>query len=282
VLLKRRIRTTERDESDKALVLDYRMLRTAIGAVTALLPLLLVLSAAANSEQWPESLSGYYYTVSRNLLVGALCAIGVFLVAYMGYDPLDRCVTVIAGVCAIGVAFFPTSRPSFQPHFIGIFHQVFSTGLMVAMGIMALQFTRTGSSKGQMLLQQLKHLWNAFCGKVAPTREDAKAATQALAVTDPDAELQDDQRKRLVSLQKTIQKRLRNRVYVVCSRLILLLIAFAYIQNFIPVHWHLFFWCEVGLLETFAVAWFVKGGLLLLRDPRDVWDESAPRAVAAA
>lgn len=278
----RRIRITEWDEADKALVLDYRILRTAIGTVTALLPLFLVISAAANSEPWPQSLSGYYYSVSRNLLVGALCAIGVFLVAYMGYDLLDRCITVIAGVCAIGVAFFPTSRPSFQPHFIGIFHQVFATGLMVAMGIMALQFTRTSPTEGQSPFQQLKHLWDALWGEVAPTSEEAGAATRALETTNPHAELPDDQRKTRASLQKTIQKRRRNRVYIVCSRLIFLLIAFAYIQNFIPVQWHLFFWCEVALLETFAVAWFVKGGLLLLRDPRDVWDESPPLEVAAA
>jgi hypothetical protein len=63
----------------------------------------------------PGSMSGYYYTHMRDLFVGALCALGVFLVAYVGYDEVDRWITNIAGLCAIGVAFFPPSRQSARP-----------------------------------------------------------------------------------------------------------------------------------------------------------------------
>jgi hypothetical protein len=57
-------------------------------------------------------MSGYYYTGMHNIFVGALCALGVFLVAYNGYDDLDRWITNIAGAAAIIVALFPTKPAS--------------------------------------------------------------------------------------------------------------------------------------------------------------------------
>jgi hypothetical protein len=268
MLEKRRSRVAQRDKTGNELVVDYTLLRTAVGLVTALLPFVLVISAAVNSEPWPQSLSGYYYTISRNVLVGALCGIGVFLVAYRGYDPLDRWIAVLAGVFAIGVAFFPTSHPSFSPRFIGYLHQFFATALMISLAVMALQFTRTVSSKGQSLGEQLRHLWNALCGKgkVSPTREDVEAAKEARAASDPDAAMAAGLEELPDPVERNL-KRIRNRIYIFCSRLILVLIVVAFVQNFIPVHWHLFFFCEVALLETFAVSWFVKGQSLLFRDP---------------
>src|SRR5260370_42614151 len=61
-------------------------------------------------------MSGYYYTHMRNVFVGALCALGIFLIAYDGYDEDDRLVTNAAGICAIGAAFCPTKPPVCPPH----------------------------------------------------------------------------------------------------------------------------------------------------------------------
>jgi len=36
-----------------------------------------------------DSISSYYYTDMRDVLVGSLCAIGVFLWSYRGYDDPD-------------------------------------------------------------------------------------------------------------------------------------------------------------------------------------------------
>lgn len=49
------------------------------------------------------SVSGYYYTGVRDVLVGSLCAIGVFLFSYSGYDDWDKWLTNAAGLFAIGV-----------------------------------------------------------------------------------------------------------------------------------------------------------------------------------
>ncbi len=88
-------------------------LRQIVGWIGTLLPIVLLVGVAISStESRPDSMSGYYYTDMRNIFVGALCALGVFLGAYDGYD-----VRWIAGLptspslCAIGVAFCPT-----KPH----------------------------------------------------------------------------------------------------------------------------------------------------------------------
>jgi hypothetical protein len=55
----------------------------------------------------PNSISGYYHTAARNLLVGALVAIGLTLVVYNGFNRLENLALNVAGVAAVGVAFFP-------------------------------------------------------------------------------------------------------------------------------------------------------------------------------
>jgi hypothetical protein len=69
------------------------------------------------SQRWEllSSVSAYYYTGAVVVFVGILVALGVFLVTYRGYDNeynrFDRLAAIIAGVAAIGVAFFPTEAP---------------------------------------------------------------------------------------------------------------------------------------------------------------------------
>jgi len=55
------------------------------------------------------SLSAYYYTGMKNVFVGTLCAIGVFLFSYRGYSKKDNIAANIAAFCAIGTALFPTA-----------------------------------------------------------------------------------------------------------------------------------------------------------------------------
>ncbi|HEX6526577.1 MAG TPA: hypothetical protein VF070_42155, partial [Streptosporangiaceae bacterium] len=54
-----------------------------------------------------SSISAYYYTKVGNVFTGALCVIGVFLLAYrFTAFAIDNAVTTLAGICALGVAFF--------------------------------------------------------------------------------------------------------------------------------------------------------------------------------
>ncbi|MGH3859237.1 DUF998 domain-containing protein [Actinokineospora sp.] len=98
------------------LVHSYLYLRRAIGLIGLALPPVLILGKILlDGGGLQNSLSGYYYTGMRDVLVGAMWAVGVFLFCYRGYSVVDDWVANIAGISAIGVAIFPTS-PSGGPN----------------------------------------------------------------------------------------------------------------------------------------------------------------------
>lgn len=137
----------QRTTQDNELVISYLMLRKLVGWIGLLLPFALLIGAAAMSASRPDSMSGYYYTPMRNTFVGALCALGVFLIAYDGYDNFERWVTNFAGLCAIGVAFCPT-KPSGHlttwQNVVGNAHVVFAVCTFTALGVMAMRFAKDG------------------------------------------------------------------------------------------------------------------------------------------
>jgi hypothetical protein len=71
-------------------VRSYLTLRKAIGIVGFALPIVIMIGKMIlQGPGIQHSVSGYYYTVMRDVLVGSLCAIGVFLWSYRGYDDPD-------------------------------------------------------------------------------------------------------------------------------------------------------------------------------------------------
>ena len=94
---------------------SYLFMRTMIGALGVGLPVVLVLGDLALSGRGPggrTSLSAYYWSGGRDVFVGTLCAVAVFLVTYKVVEAnLDNTLSTVAGVAALGVALFPTSRP---------------------------------------------------------------------------------------------------------------------------------------------------------------------------
>ncbi len=91
-------------------LISYLTLRRATGLIGILLPAVLITgNRLVFSAPLPLSLSDYYYTHMRNVLVGALIVLGVFMLCYVGYDEWDRWITNGAGLFLIGIAFFPTA-----------------------------------------------------------------------------------------------------------------------------------------------------------------------------
>ena len=104
------VRPTSLSETREA-VLSYIGLRRAIGGIGIALPFVLVIgNLLLTGEGLRSSLSSYYYTGMRDIFVGSLCAVGVFLFCYR-YDRADDLMANIAGASAIGVALLPT-RPT--------------------------------------------------------------------------------------------------------------------------------------------------------------------------
>ena len=129
-------------------VISYLGLRKAVGWIGFLLPFVLVGGNWLFKGFWAvqPSISDYYYTDMRNVLVGALCAIGVFLFSYE-YDTPDNIAGNIACAFAVGVALFPTNpavgATSLQI-FVGHVHLFFAALFFLTLAYFSLfLFTKT-------------------------------------------------------------------------------------------------------------------------------------------
>jgi hypothetical protein len=97
---------------------SYRVIRTAVGIMGILLPLIMVVGEffLEGTVQVRGSLSAYYHTPMRDFFVGILCVTGVLLVTYLaGQRTPSYWVSTVAGLAVLGVAFFPTQRPDLPP-----------------------------------------------------------------------------------------------------------------------------------------------------------------------
>lgn len=121
-------------------VISYRLLRRLIGILGIALPFIMVLGTGFH-----ESISSYYYYGKRDELVGMLCAIGVFLACYKGYEPKDGIAVDFAGIFAIGIALCPTKDPAAaSPTLTGILHYVFAGLFFLTLAYVSLRlFTKT-------------------------------------------------------------------------------------------------------------------------------------------
>jgi len=169
-------------QTSNQLVGDYMTLRKAVGWIAVSLPFAVFLGnwiifshhhfgcLAPISYKLPDSLSGYYYSHMRDVFIGAMCAAGVFLVFYRGFDKVERWVTNFAGGCALGIALFPTKPPTGDflqtnrcgpvtpvtlqpaPHgaFVGVLHVVFLCGLMGAIAVLCFWWIRRQYSPDEL------------------------------------------------------------------------------------------------------------------------------------
>lgn len=121
------------------LAVSYLFLRRAVGLLGALLPIAVPLGYSVSTGSWRllSSVSSYYYTDMRNPFVGAMCAVGVFLICY-DYRRWDGVFSTLGGAFAIGLALCPTAPPSASDlaRAVGVLHVVFSASFLVTMALM--------------------------------------------------------------------------------------------------------------------------------------------------
>jgi hypothetical protein len=258
--------------------MDYRALRALIGAIAVLIvPVVYIGNWFIFTRQLgdcfgpnrgiPGSLSAFYYTHMRNLFVGAMCAMGVFFVAYRGYSKWDNRITNVAGLAAICIGLFPTLPPFYSqspggpnlfftasnrcgpvtlityhlsPHQSAYrwVHVVSLIVLFTMVFLMVLvQFTRTDKPEGERQPANSENL----IGKIVAWW------TGLFKVGQP--------------------KKRRNRLYVICAGGIalsaLLAIVGPLFDNTAP--WLLI--AEVGAFWSFGFAWYVKGAASAVNQP---------------
>jgi hypothetical protein len=95
---------------------SYLLIRTVVGIVGILLPLVFILGEAFSLRAGVHvrgSISAYYHTSMRDIFVGALCVVGLLLATYMAEQRKrpDWWLSLVAGIAVLGVVFFPTGRP---------------------------------------------------------------------------------------------------------------------------------------------------------------------------
>jgi hypothetical protein len=151
------------------LAVSYLFLRRAVGLIGGLLPIVVPLGYSITTGNWLllSSISSYYYTDVRNVFVGSLCAVGVFLICYR-YRYWDDIFATLAGVFAIGVAFCPpvAPDPSGLARVTGVLHVVFAALFLITMGLMCLfLFTRTYATQAERTdAKNTRNLIYRVCG----------------------------------------------------------------------------------------------------------------------
>jgi hypothetical protein len=114
----------------------YLYLSAGIGIVAVLLPLLLV---SVGGYQAHDSISSFYHDTgipTRDILVGSLCAVGVFLFLFHGLSDLENWLLNVAGAAIIAVALVPS--PGGTDYGSALVHRGAAIVFFVLIGIVAI------------------------------------------------------------------------------------------------------------------------------------------------
>lgn len=138
------------DRPPSDLVFSYLGLRRAVGIIGMALPFAVAIGRAILDQPVLEpTVSDYYHTVMGDLFVGSLCAIGVFMMSYRGYDWKDRLTGALSCLFAIGAALFPTAgeNPTPEAKIIGIVHFACAAGLFLSLAVFCKLFRKTSDDQ---------------------------------------------------------------------------------------------------------------------------------------
>lgn len=165
-------------------VTTYRYLRSALLALLAALGISVALETVRNG--WETSLSAYYYTAAGPVFVGALCAIGVCLIALRGFtDAEDVCLN-LAGVSAPMVAFVPTPKDDRTPDVNAITNNsvTYLAILAIGLAVVVVAVARMGrrlSRWGRLGLVSTAGAWTVGVVWLAADRDSFAGNAHALA-----------------------------------------------------------------------------------------------------
>lgn len=218
-------------------------LRKTIGILGMLLPFLIwfFLYLDTGSGKPLESISHYYYTRVSGIFVAVLSVLAIFLIIYKGKKPIDLIISLMAGIAALLVVFFPTGNIS----------EACCINLCSCEGTAK---TTIVSVLPQSRFREILHFASAglFLGCLA------YMSIFLFTKSDKPKEIRGK------------NKKSRNLIYRTCGVAMLFSIAFIFFGGYlewIPAEVyntnHLTFWMETLAVESFGFSWLIKGATLL-------------------
>lgn len=155
-------------EKNPSYVVSYIFLRRAVGMIGLLLPVVLVIGNNLIFSDFgiEPSISDYYWTGMRDVLVGSLFAVAIFLLAYEGEEKIDARAGDLACIFACGVALFPTANdlPNY-PEVIKYLHYFFAAALFLTLAFFSIfLFTKTDPNKKPTPEKLKRNMIYRICG----------------------------------------------------------------------------------------------------------------------
>lgn len=221
-------------------LISYKSLRLFVGLLGVLMPVVLILfSALTGNTPVNSSISAYYYGDTRDMFVGGLWAIGVFLICYWGRGPADPSrwfndviVSRIAGFAIIGVSLIPTTTHDMDAYCA-------PEPVMRSADFLIWQFELLGCAMGHVhfALAASFLICTALFSLFLFTGS-ARAGGQQTAI-----------------------RRWRHRLYITCG--IIIVLALLATGLAVIIGWHettkIVFWLESIAVVAFGISWIVKG-----------------------
>ena len=159
----------QQPSSNDSLVLSYLGLRKAIGIIGTALPFVLAFGKMLlEGPGIQSSISAYYYTGMRDVFVGSLCAIAVFLMSYRGYERKDDIAGDLACVFAVGAALFPITpemNATSGDKIVGALHLLFAACFFLTLAFFSLVlFRKTDPNKMPTQRKLQRNTVYTICG----------------------------------------------------------------------------------------------------------------------
>jgi hypothetical protein len=216
-------------------LISFVALRRIIGILGISFPFIMLIGSAIYGDctEVQRSLSVYYHTGMQHAFTGILCAVGLFLFTYKGYDLRDDLTGNLAGLFALIAAFCPTSmkvppsdcipNPIDNPVLSGI-HDFSALGFMLTLSCFSLfLFRKTDKSREISPMKRNRNKWYLAMG-----------ITMLVCIT-------------LIIVYSLLNKYCFGRHH---SALWL-------------VELHPIFWLESVTLVAFGISWFIKGRTIM-------------------
>jgi hypothetical protein len=109
-------------DKNESFIISHLTLRKLIGILGMLLPFACLLGGSLfQNTKVLDSISAYYHSNMRDVLVGLLVGFSLFLMTYKGYEKRDTLMAIVSGIAGLGIAIFPCASYIEPDSAVGLF-----------------------------------------------------------------------------------------------------------------------------------------------------------------